>query len=236
MNTLLDFDIVLPAYNPSLNWEKVIVDNINRLNTIYPNINFNLYITNDGSTQGYSDNSKDYIKKNIENTNFLFYEDNKGKGYALRYAISQCKSPYIIYTDYDFPYTDDSFCNVVDALIDNADVVVAVRDRSYQKSLPTFRKFLSYSSHTINKILFRIKINDTQGGMKGFNTKGKEIFLNTTINTFLFDTQFIYKATHTQDINLVQVPAKIRDGIKMSVMGSKVMLREIKNIFVILFN
>lgn len=228
------FDLILPAYNPHIGWERIVVENYNNISLSFPEIEFNIFIVDDGATKGYSNGEIDYIKSHIKFVNYISYKENKGKGYALRYAVERTTSPFVIYTDYDFPYTSSSFKNVVSALINKADVVVAIRDYKYQKSLPFFRLIMSYSSHVINKLIFRMSVRDTQGGMKGFNEKGKKLFLNTTINTFLFDTQFVYKATKDKSIRLVQVPAMIRDNIKMSSMGINVLMREIKNIFIIL--
>lgn len=229
-------DIVLPCYNPSVDWEKRVVEHYKSLQERHSGRKFNFFIVTDGSTKGYSDEIIGFLKSRIPALTIVDYPVNKGKGYALRAAVKECTSNYIIYIDYDFPYTWDSIQNVVAALENGADVVVAVRNTDYQKSLPRFRKLLSYSSHLLNRLVLRLKITDTQGGMKGFNRKGREIFLTTTINSFLFDTQFIYKASHKQGIKVVAVDARIKEGICMSVMGWKVLKRELKNIFVILCN
>lgn len=230
------FDIVLPCYNPPPQWEKRVVENYHKLHELFEKHQFNFIIVTDGSTRGYEDKVIDYLYDNIDGINVVDYRKNMGKGYALRAAVKECTSNYIVYIDYDFPYIWDSIAKVFRALEEGADVVVAVRDNSYQRKLPLIRKVLSYSSHLLNRIVFRLKITDTQGGMKGFSRKGREIFLTTTINGFLFDTEFIYKATHTKGVKLVAIEAKIKEGLKMSVMGMKVLRREFVNIFVILAN
>ncbi|MEG1511278.1 MAG: glycosyltransferase [Bacteroidales bacterium] len=229
-------DIVLPCYNPPAEWEKRVVENYIKLHELFNNYKFNFFIVTDGSTKGYSKEIIDYLNANVDSLKIIDYKNNMGKGYALRTAVKECNSNFILYIDHDFPYTWESIKNVFCALENGADVVVAVRDESYQKALPRVRKILSYSSHLLNKIVLRLKITDTQGGMKGFNKKGREIFLATTINSFLFDTQFIYKATHKRGTNVVAIQARIKEGLKMSVMGIKVLRREFFNIFVILSN
>lgn len=232
----LIFDIVLPCYNPPVHWEKRVVENYRKLYELFENHQFNFIIVTDGSTRCYDDVVTSYLYENIAGLKIVDYRQNRGKGYALRSAVKECTSNYIVYIDHDFPYTWDSITKVFKALEQGADVVVAIRDNSYQRGLPLIRKVLSYSSHLLNKIVFRLKITDTQGGMKGFSSRGREIFLTTTINTFLFDTEFIYKATHTKGVKLVAIEARIKEGLKMSVMGVKVLRREFANIFVILAN
>lgn len=227
-------DLVLPCYNPPQEWEKAVVANFVKLCELNAQHSFNLIIVTDGSTQGYDESTVAYLHDNIPSLRLIDYQPNRGKGYALRTAVAECQSELVLYIDYDFPYTWDSINAVIAALDRGADVVVAIRGEEYQQALPPLRKVLSYASHLVNKILFRLKITDTQGGMKGFNRAGREIFLTTTIDSFLFDTQFIYKATHTKGINLAAIDTHIKEGIIMSKMGFKVLRQEIGNIFVIL--
>jgi hypothetical protein len=115
-------------------------------------------------------------------------------------------------------------------------VVVATRSKSYQENLPPFRKVLSKLSHICNTWILRIKIKDTQGGMKGFSQAGQAIFLTTRINSFLFDTEFIYKASRRKEINLRTINANIKEGLAVSDMGFKVLRREALNFLSILFH
>ena len=222
-------DIVLPAYNPHINWEKGVVANFNELCGMFPEYGFSLYIATDGSIRGFEPDVVEYLGKGVDTVQIVDYEVNVGKGFALRSAVKHCAGDWVIYIDYDFPYTFESISKVIAALRDGADVVIAARADSYQKNLPFVRKMLSYASHAVNKALFRLPFKDTQGGMKGFNHKGRELFLQTTINTFLFDTQFIYKAVK-HGANVQVVDAEIKKGLKVSVMGLKVLFRELRNI------
>lgn len=229
-----EFDVVLPCYNPYEGWEKSVVENCREISARLDGAKLNLVLVNDGSVRGFTDKAVSYIKGNIDNVKVISYAVNRGKGYAVREGVRACSSDNIIYSDYDFPYTTDSFIKVADALSSGADVVIAVRDIAYQHGLPLFRKLLSFGSHLFNIVIFRIKIRDTQGGLKGIGKNGKKIFLSTTIDTFLFDTQFIYKATHAGNIRIETVKASIKPGIVMSPMGMKTMVREFKNVFKIL--
>lgn len=229
-------DIVLPCYNPHPGWEENVISNMQKLYEVYPFIIFTLYIVPDGSKRGHTADTKKKIISALPRVNFVDYPSNQGKGYAVRAGVAQCTSEYVIYTDYDFPYTDISLYQVIESLLTGVDVVVAVRDRNYQKNLPLFRRFLSNSSHWINRLLLGLRINDTQGGLKGFNRKGRDIFLSTQINSFLFDTEFIYKAAHRKDIRIQAVKTRIKDGLAVSEMGFKVIRKELKNFLIILRN
>lgn len=235
MSRITDIDLVLPCYNPPPGWEQKVIKKYKEFASLFGSICFHLFIVSDGSRRGYEPETIQALLQEIPDVTLVDYRLNRGKGYALREAVKQCKSEYIIYTDYDFPYTDDSFQRVIEALLNRADIVVAIRDRNYQKNLPPFRKFLSESSHLCNAWILRLKIRDTQGGLKGFNRAGRTVFLSTRINSFLFDTEFIYKAQKKKmDIQAVQ--SRIRDGLTVSDMGFKVLKREMANFLSILFS
>lgn len=222
-------DIVLPTYNPHKDWEKCVMANYGELCTKFHYYNFSLVIVDDGSEYGFGNEIADSLKRELNDVTIIRNEFNKGKGCALRTAVKLCDGDWIIYIDYDFPYTFQSISRAIASLNDGADVVVAARSGSYQKHLPFVRKILSHTSHFMNRMLFKLPIKDTQGGMKGFNRKGRELFLQTTIDTFLFDTQFIYRAVkHRADVRVVD--AEIKEGLKVSAMGLKVLFKELKSI------
>ena len=68
---------------------------------------------------------------------------------------------------------------------------------------------------------------ETQSGLKGFNAKGRELFLRTKVKTFLFDTEFILLA-YREKLKIDVLDIGIRPGIHLSSMGMKVMFRELR--------
>ena len=79
INTTPKLDLILPAYNPAYNWEKEVVKNYNDLVNLYPNIEFNLYIVNDGAVKGYNNGEIEYIQANLPQSNFILYNENQYK-------------------------------------------------------------------------------------------------------------------------------------------------------------
>lgn len=236
MSIRYDIDMVLPCYNPSTGWERKVTANFRHVKGLFPHICFHLFIVSDGSTRGYEPETMERLREGIPDVCIVDYQPNRGKGYALREAVKKCTSAYIIYTDYDFPYTDESLEKMIDELQNGADVVVATRSLSYQRNLPPFRKMLSRMSHFCNICFLRLKIKDTQGGMKGFSSAGQTVFLTTRIDSFLFDTEFIYKASRKKDITIRTIDAKIKEGLSVSRMGFKVLKKEFANLMRLVFD
>ena len=230
-------DLVLPCYNPPPDWPATVHAYFDRLQTLLPDVELRLTIANDGSERHVDIYTQQQLLRRIPAARIMTgYEKNRGKGCALRYAVRECTAPYIIYVDYDFPFELENVKSVAEALLNGADVVVGERDASYYAQLPVKRKIVSKLSRCLNRYLLRIPACDTQGGLKGFNRKGRDIFLQTKIDQFLFDTEFVFKACRRRDITLRVVPLQAREGVIFSNMSAKTLRRELKNFLQILFH
>lgn len=226
-----DIDIILPCYNPSKNWEQIIVERISKLKELLPDNCLYLIIVDDGSQYNMETETQEYIKQHIPQALILHHTTNSGKGEAIRTGLKNATSPFMVYTDWDFPYELTSIQKVIEQLQTGYDIVIGVRTASYHhhKDLTWGRKIMSVSSRILNKCILGLRFNDTQSGLKGINTKGREILLQTQIKRFLFDTEFIYKASKRKDIKISETKVNIREGIHLSYMGFKVLRHEFFN-------
>ena len=134
---------------------------------------------------------------------------------------------YILYTDHDFPYTLDSMSRVLEMLQRGVDVVVSTRDKAYYDCLPFSRRLISRFVRGCNRYLLRMNYSDTQAGLKGFNRKGRFIFLSTCIDTYLFDLEFVYKACHHPDLVIEEIPVKLREAVCFPVFGIETYWKEL---------
>ena len=121
MNCRADIDLILPCYNPPSGWEQKVIRKFKEIQSLFNPVNFHLLIVSDGSKRGYEPEVVAALKNGIPGVQVIDYRPNRGKGYALREAVRHCQSEYIIYTDYDFPYTDSSFRQVINTLLNKAD-------------------------------------------------------------------------------------------------------------------
>jgi|SRR5687768_6944394 len=227
-SAMTQMDIILPAYNPLPGWEDVVIKRFLSLEKQLPDIQLQLIIVNDGSSTIDESVSVGSLKKNIKHFHWISYPQNKGKGYALRKGVNVSNSRYIIYTDIDWPYTERSMTGMANLLMGDADVVVGVREMHYYENLPSIRRLISKMLRTINAGILRLKVNDTQAGLKGFRENIKTIFLQTTINRYLFDLEFIYLISKRQ-LNVVPFPVELSEGVKFSRMNYRVLWHEARN-------
>lgn len=219
-------DIVLPCYNPPKNWEKEIVHNYGKLVKLLHEYQINILIVNDGSLHSTTQEQVEYLTENIPSFTYISYKENRGKGYALRRGVEKSTAKYVICSDIDFPYTNDSIYNILNRLTKNIDIVVGSRGETYYKDVPTIRIVISKLLRFFNKLFLGMKISDTQCGLKGFNENGRDIFLQTTINRYLFDLEFVYLASNDKDISIKPVNVTLKEGIVFSKMNIKILKQE----------
>lgn len=191
-----------------------------------------LIIVNDGSSKLNVSEAENFFS-NYPNIHFYSYPVNKGKGHALRYGINEAKGDLIIYTDIDFPYTENSFRNIFSSLKAGADVAIGVRSTDYYLHLPKARVYVSKFTRVLIRTFLSIPVDDTQCGLKGFNEKGKAVFLKTSIERYLFDMEFIFLSARGK-LKIEPVVVELREGIQLSVLQSKILFQEGRNFIKIL--
>jgi glycosyltransferase involved in cell wall biosynthesis len=226
-----DIDLVLPCYNPPADFVEMVDLYFKDLKAYYPDRRLNLFVVNDGSTCNFNDIQIQKLHSIQESVHIVSYSSNRGKGYALRKAINITSSPLIVYTDYDFPFRVECIKELIEELDKNADIVLVSRNKEYLRELPLPRKIYSLMSKQLNRIFLGMEYNETQGGLKGFNQKGKEIFLSTTINEFLFDTEFVYRASLRKGVSIVNIKGLIREDIKPNRINFYGVIRELVNFY-----
>ncbi|MBO9701504.1 MAG: glycosyltransferase family 2 protein [Sporocytophaga sp.] len=227
-------DIVLPCYNPLDGWEVRINRSIKNLNEILPDLNINLIVVNDGSPN-IEQSSIDYLFKNLKSFQFNSYNENKGKGFALRKGLEYATSEIIIYTDVDFPFEEINIVEIYNKLKGKeADIIVGVRDQSYYSTVPKTRILISKIFKYFSAKLLNLSVTDTQCGLKGFNNLGKSIYSETTINRYLFDLEFIYLACKRKGVKLISHQVSLRKGVTFSNLNIKILTIESLSFFRIL--
>lgn len=226
--------IVLPCYNPPEDWAEYVTE---AYLTLSGELNFTpqLIIVNDGSTVPIA-TAVETLRQKLNDIVYIDVQKNKGKGAALREGIAKARSEFIIYTDIDLPYSTKSVMAVYDALQDKrTDIAVGVKDKSYYHFLPPYRRFISKALRKGIQFFFRLPVNDTQCGLKGFNRRGRAVFLRTTIDRYLFDLEFIYLASRkNQELCVTPVEVTLRPNVIFRTMNMKILLEESKNFFKIL--
>ncbi len=227
---MASLNLVIPCYNPPKNWAEDLIARSKAFRD-YLNEDFSLILVNDASQEGVDEASIQLLKDKIPGFQFITYDKNHGKGYALRQGMAHIDQGNILYTDIDFPYEFESMKAVCDALSAGSDIAVGTRNDLYYENTPTKRTLISKFLRWILRRVFRLPITDTQCGLKGFNQKGREVFMQTRIERFLFDMEFIALASRNKGITMDPIAVRLRSNIQFSKMNTKILITESVNLF-----
>ncbi|MBI2872810.1 MAG: glycosyltransferase [Chloroflexi bacterium] len=129
-------------------------------------LSFEVIVVDDGSQERIADR----LAGSHESVRTIRFEQNRGKGAALRRAFAESRGRFVVFTDEDLPYGLTGVQDCLRALQSGADAVIG--DRTLPESrmsvhVPLPRRILSFFSHPIVKRLSG-GVRDTQCGLKGF--------------------------------------------------------------------
>ena len=189
-----------------------------------------LVVVLDGTGHTSTDSAITYLQLHIGQVVVVKYEKNRGKGYAIRQGVAVAQGDVIIYTDVDFPYTLESTLKVFRKLQnDECDVAVGVKDDAYYAHVPPMRRRISRFLRFMIGAFLSMPITDTQCGLKGFQKKVAPVFLQTTINRYLFDLEFVKSCYNTRQLRVEAVPISLNDDIRFSKMHYRILVVEMFN-------
>ena len=185
--------IIIPSYNP----DDKLIDLVNEL--IKNNFD-NILIIDDGSKE----ENKTIYKKIPKNVKIIYHDKNMGKGIALKTGIKTIKKEDAFITvDSDGQHKVKDIIKIKNHL-EKYDVVIGKR-KFNGKSVP----FKSKLGNKLSKIIFKIntgkKCPDTQSGLRGINTKYKDLCLNIDGNRFEYEMN-VLEALVNKNIKINYVP------------------------------
>ncbi len=225
--------VILPVYNPSPGWADNAIGESLKLSSSLPSEDFEFIMVNDGSTSDIYSNEKDKIS--ASHIKLIEYSPNQGKGEALRRGVAASSGELIIYTDIDFPYTQASIRQVIAILQSGRkDIVIGIKDKEYYAHVPAFRRFVSKLLRFFVRTFFRIPTDDFMCGLKGFNSKGKPVFLQTVIDRYLFDLEFMFLLSRHPEISSTTEEIHLKENIQFRKMNPQIIRTELRDLFRIL--
>jgi len=188
MNSKL-VSIILPCYNEAGHLEKSILLLVEESkNFTFP---FEFIFVEDKST----DTTRELLKKMepyLKNAQFVYHNENKGRGAAVKTGFSVAKGNIIGFIDIDLEIGPRYIAQFVEALTDND---VAIGNRKYYSDSVVralIRDSLSNWYRALNKKILKHSYSDTEAGYKFFRREALTDFFKTPSNDHWFwDTEFI---------------------------------------------
>lgn len=176
------------------NESSIIADTAKTLSA-YMAANFSDYeilFSDDGSRDGCGE-----IVRSLElpNVRVVGYEQNKGKGCAVRTAMLAAEGDAIMFTDADLAYGTDVIKEIYE-IFENEPTDIVIGSRNLNKDGYEGYTFMrKLASKTYIKVLCAVgglKLSDSQTGCKAFSAKAaKDIFSRLEVNGFAFDFEAI---------------------------------------------
>ena len=227
----MKISVCIPMYNEAA----IIAENAQKL-WAYMEENF---VTPEGERDYeiiYSnDGSKDGCDKIVESLGLpgikvVGYENNKGKGYAVKTAMLASVGDIVMFTDADLAYGTDVITQMVDTFDANPDSQLVIGSRNLSEdgysNSTLIRKIASKAYIKVLCIVGGFKLSDSQCGCKGFRRQAvDQIFPRLEVNGFAFDfeallwaSKFKYKITEMPVSIKVHGESKVRivrDTLKM---------------------
>ena len=212
----MKFSLCIPMYN-----ESSIIEDTARQLSAYMQANFEDYeiiFSNDGSKDGCD---KLVEALHLPCVRVVGYEQNRGKGYAVRTAMLAAKGDYVMFTDADLAYGTEVIGKVRDAFLSHpeADMVIGSRNLSkdgYEGYTP-IRKLASKTYIKVLCLAGGFKLSDSQCGCKAFTADAvKKIFTRCEVDRFAFDFEAILWAVK-YGMTIHEIPVKIINHRESSV-------------------
>ncbi len=199
--------LVIPVYKQ----ERTIINDLRQIKKAIDKIRYPHEII--AVVDGIMDKSLEKIKKaKLMGVKTIGYMKNQGKSYAVRLGMTKARGDYVIFLDAGMEIDP----NAISMLLEhmewyNADIIVGSKRHpaSFVK-YSTMRKILSYGYYLLVKLLFGIKIHDTQAGIKIFKKEVLEKVLPRLVEKrFAGDLEVIVVADSLGFKRIFEAPIKM---------------------------
>lgn len=220
--------LIIPVYRQ----EKTIIKNIRHIKGALDKIRYDYEIII--VVDGMIDNSLEKIKKaGLPKVKTVGYIKNQGKSYAIRLGMTKAKGDYVIFMDSGMEIDPNGISMLLEHMEwYDADIIVGSKRHpaSYVK-YPLVRKILSYGYYYLVKLLFKIKVRDTQAGIKIFRRKTLEKILPRLLERqFTGDLEMLVAADTLGYNRIFEAPIKL--DYHLGTVTSAATLKAIVGIFI----
>ncbi|MCM1271973.1 MAG: glycosyltransferase family 2 protein [Clostridium sp.] len=200
--------VVMPAYNEGAAIKENLLDASHILSGFVRN--YQIIAINDGS----ADNTAEQIIKAAKadpHIAYVSYHNNMGKGYAITKGVQHANADYIAFLDSDMELNPKMLRYFLRAL-QTTDADIAIGSKLHKKSklnYPISRKVLSVGYYVLLKLLFNLKLKDTQTGIKLFKSEViKPICSSLQTYGYAFDIEILAKAS-SQGCRIIELPIEL---------------------------
>ncbi len=218
--------VVMPAYNE----QKMIRDNLRRAASMIGSFapDFQIIAVNDGSTDGTKREIEAACRQNAR-IKMLSYEQNRGKGYAIKQGILAADSEYIAFLDSDLELSPKLLRGYLQEMNrQNADIVIGSKmHKDSRLDYPFTRRVMSLGYYMMLRMMFHLKLKDTQTGIKLFRAPViQAIMQEVETDGFSFDIEILAIAA-AEGYKMIEMPVELKFSRQDGNSKSKISIKQI---------
>ena len=191
----MKYVILIPAYNP----DEKIIELLKIINKEYDTV-----VVDDGSAD------KSIFEKCKEYAHVISYEENMGKGYALKTGIKYIDDNYnnycVVTVDADLQHDYHDAVNLLKTAEEHPDALILGR-RHWDKTTPKTNRFGNWVMRRLYKRNTGLSVYDTQSGLRAFSYRLTPYMLYVEGNRYEYEMNMLYNLK-TKDIPFVEVDIK----------------------------
>lgn len=199
--------LIIPVYKQ----EKTIVKNVKQIKTALDSIRYDHEIIT--VFDGTADQSYKKIKQaNIPKLKTITYFKNQGKSYAVQLGMKKAVGDYVMFMDSGMEIDPNSISMLLEHMEwYNADIIVgSKRHLASQVDYHWSRRILSDGYYLLVKMLFGIRVHDTQAGIKIFKKEVLEKILPRLLEKrFAGDLEMLVVANTLGFRKIFEAPIKL---------------------------
>lgn len=225
--------VVIPAFNEAARLGETLCAVVRYLREYGPS---QLIVVDDGSTDETAAVARHVLQAIGDvRARVIRYEENRGKGYALRRGLLAARAPIALFTDADLSTPIEEIPKLVDPIA-RGQYDVTFGSRALDRTLigarqPFLRETGGRVFNRITRIATGMPFWDTQCGFKAFRMDAfAPVLRASTIDRFAFDVEWLYLA-HRGGLRLREIAVRWNhhDGSKVSMRRDSLrMIQEIR--------
>ena len=211
----LDLGLTLSVIMPAHNEARCIFASVQETARALEGTEYEIIVVDDGS----ADNTRAEALRAAEangHVKVVTYNENFGKGYALKYGFGHTTGELVAFLDADMDLHPCQIWTLYDVMQQTgADVVIGSKRHPESKlDYPLQRRFVSWGYFTLVHLLFGLPIHDTQTGLKLFRREVLErVFPRMQVRRFAHDLELLVGA-HRFGYRIAEAPVSLnfREG------------------------
>jgi len=203
----IKLSVIVPAYREARRIQENLGKLLRELEAL--DRTYEVIVVSDGNTDETAREAERMISPHIK---VIEYNRNMGKGYALRCGVAHSSGELVTFIDADMEL-DPRYIKGFVAIMENFDCDAVLGSKRHPMSkvqYPLTRRFQSLMYQLLIRALFRIKVRDTQTGLKLFRRQVlEEVVPLLAIKRFAFDLELLVAARQLGYKKVMEAPVML---------------------------